>query len=119
MKKKDMLHMSALALLLLLPAGWLQAAEKQDFGPETMNLKERFEIEGSREPVVFDHRMHQNKLDKECINCHVDEKGGSDLKFELNRKTGLSNDFHKNFCWPCHEQKGVKVGKSCSKCHKK
>ena len=95
----------------------LNAVAEQDKGPETMDLKERFKVEGQREAVIFKHRMHQAKL--ECIKCHVNKEGGGDIRFELKKTTGISNDFHKKFCWPCHEEMKVPKGKACNTCHKK
>ena len=89
----------------------------KDYGPETMNLKERFGVSGNQKAVIFPHRMHQAKLNQECNRCHASAEGGGKLKFELTNKEGMSNDFHKKFCWPCHEEMHVPKGKLCSPCH--
>ena len=85
-------------------------------GPETINLKEKFSVKGNKPAVIFPHRMHQGKLG--CTNCHPTDKGGP-LKVKIEKTTGIGNDFHKKFCWPCHVEKKVPKGKSCSTCHKK
>jgi len=86
-------------------------------GPETINLKEQFNVEGKKAAVLFPHHQHQSKLS--CDKCHKDAKGGGELVVEFVKKTGSSNDFHKKFCWPCHKEMKVKKGKSCTTCHKK
>jgi len=110
-------HSLLLAGLFLVGLPSIMWAAK-DYGPETMNLKERFNVTGSREAVIFPHRKHQAKLNQECNRCHVSEEGGGKLKFALTNKEGISNDFHKKFCWPCHEEMHVPKGKLCSTCHK-
>ena len=85
-------------------------------GPEVIDLKERFKVEGGKKAVNFPHHKHQTKL--ACASCHEDAAGGGALKFELANLSGVANDFHKNFCWPCHEEMKVPKGKSCSNCHK-
>ena len=92
---------------------WAMAEDK---GPEVIDLKEKFKVEGKRKAVNFPHRTHQDKL--ECVSCHQDPQGGGKLKFELVNLEGNKNDFHKNFCWPCHVEMKVPRGKSCSNCHK-
>jgi hypothetical protein len=94
----------------------LAATAEQDKGPEAMDLKERFKVEGKKSAVIFPHRQHQEKL--ECEKCHVDSKGGGKVKFELVNLTGPKNDFHTKFCWPCHQEMSVPKGKSCKTCHK-
>lgn len=85
-------------------------------GPEIIDLKEKFKVEGKKKAVNFPHRKHQAKL--ECVSCHLDPKGGGKLKFEIVNLEGNKNDFHKKFCWPCHVEMKVPRGKSCSNCHK-
>jgi hypothetical protein len=85
-------------------------------GPETIDLKARFHIEGKKPAVIFPHRLHQSRL--ECTKCHPSDKGGP-LKVRIEKTTGMSNDFHKKFCWPCHVEMKVPKGKSCSTCHRK
>ena len=84
-------------------------------GPETMNLKERFKVEGKKNAVIFPHWKHQAKL--ECTRCHAVPEGGK-LKIEIVKKTTMGNDFHKKFCWPCHVEMKVPKGKSCKTCHR-
>ncbi len=86
-------------------------------GPETINLKEAFNVTGKKKAVIFPHHLHQDKLD--CANCHLDPEKGGSLKVEFVKRKGISNDFHKKFCWPCHEKMEVPKGKKCSTCHKK
>ena len=85
-------------------------------GPETIDLKARYKIEGKKKAVLFAHHMHQEKL--ECVQCHKDEKGGGPLTVEIVNLTTSSNDFHKKFCWPCHDDMKVEKGKSCDTCHR-
>lgn len=84
-------------------------------GPETIDLKAAFKVEGKKNAVIFPHHKHQEKL--ECAKCHKDAKGGGSLAVEIVELTGTSNDFHKKFCWPCHEEMKVPKGKSCKTCH--
>lgn len=85
-------------------------------GPAEIDLKARFHVEGKKEAVIFPHARHQEK--QECISCHADPKGG-ELKVAIVNISGVGNDFHKKFCWPCHEEKKVSKGKACATCHKK
>ena len=109
--------MKRVPLILLIAAALplTSLAAQKDHGPEVMNMKERFQVEGSRRAAIFPHRMHQAKL--ECASCHQNPEGGGKLKVEFVKKTGLSNDFHKKFCWPCHDEMQVPKGKACSTCH--
>ncbi len=84
-------------------------------GPETIDLKAKHSIKGRKKAVVFPHRKHQKKL--KCTACHKDNQGGV-LKVEVKKLKGMSNDFHKKFCWPCHVEKKVPKGKTCKTCHK-
>ncbi len=99
--------------MLILPAMGFST----ETGPAEMDLKERFHVEGKKEAVIFPHAEHQKT--QECVNCHVDPKGGGKLNVEIVETTGFGNDFHKKFCWPCHVEQKVPKGKSCSTCHKK
>lgn len=89
-----------------------------DHGPEAMNLKERFDVHGSKKAVIFPHRLHQQKLDNHCEKCHISPEGGGSLIVEFVKKDGIGNDFHKKFCWDCHVKLNVPKGKACSTCHK-
>ncbi|MDR9500527.1 MAG: cytochrome c3 family protein [Desulfurivibrionaceae bacterium] len=96
----------------LVSAPWGMAGAQ---GPETIDLKEQFQVEGGMKAVIFPHRTHQAKL--ACSSCHLDPEGGGKLVVELVNKVGIGNDFHKKFCWPCHEEMKVPRGKSCTTCH--
>ena len=85
-------------------------------GPETMNLKDRFAVEGKKPAVIFPHRAHQEKL--ACTKCHDSGQGGH-LSIVPQNKKGMKNDFHKKICWPCHVEMKVPKGKSCKTCHRK
>ena len=86
-------------------------------GPEVMNLKERFSVEGKKHAVEFPHAKHQLKL--QCTECHKSPAGGKGtLHWGIEKKTGFANDFHKKICWPCHAKRNVPKGKSCKTCHK-
>ena len=102
---------AGLSIALFGSDGWAA----KDKGPETMNLKERYAIEGNMPPVIFTHRKHQQKL--KCKECHEDPEGGGKLRFEIKRKISVSNDFHTKACWPCHRQMNIPNGTSCSYCH--
>lgn len=102
---------TVLAVLLAMPFVSLAT----DNGPEEMNLKERFSVDGKKKAVIFAHRKHQAKL--ECIKCHLSPEGGGKLQVEIVKKEKMSNDFHKKFCWPCHMEMNVPKGKSCKTCH--
>lgn len=97
--------------------GSLNAQAKKDTGPETMNLKERFNVEGKKKAVIFPHHKHQAKL--KCEKCHVSPDGGGDIRFKIVKKDGIQNDYHKKFCFPCHTEMKVPKGRSCSNCHNK
>ena len=84
--------------------------------PETINLMEKYGIKGKKPAVIFPHKLHQEK--NKCTDCHTSDKGGA-LKVKIEKTTGMSNDFHKKFCWPCHVEKKVPKGKACGTCHKK
>lgn len=99
----------------LVLCGSLTALAKKHNGPETMNLKERFKVEGDKKAVIFPHHKHQAKL--QCEKCHVSKDGGGALRFEIVKKDGMANDYHKKFCWPCHTEMNVPKGRSCSNCH--
>ena len=109
---KGTLHKSlcALALALLFSGSALAAG-----GPDVINLKEAFQVEGKKKAVLFPHHQHQAKLS--CDACHQSAAGGDSLKVTFDKKSGFSNDFHKKFCWPCHVEKKVPKGKSCTTCH--
>jgi hypothetical protein len=113
MKKKCTLLLMSV-FLLISPA---LSANAGDNGPETMNLKERFKVEGKKQAVIFPHRQHQAKL--ECAKCHLNPEGGGKLNVEIVNMKGPKNDFHTKLCWPCHKEMKVPKGRSCSTCHKK
>lgn len=92
-------------------------------GPETIDLSKAFNVKSpTKKAVMFPHALHQKN--NQCTDCHMDAKGGKDLKGADGKKIvagevkGTANALHKNFCWPCHEKKQVKAGKSCTTCHK-
>lgn len=86
-------------------------------GPETIDLKEKFKVEGNKKAVIFPHRKHQATLT--CASCHQDPNGGGTLIVDIVDMTGSGNDFHQKLCWPCHIEMKVPRGKSCSNCHNK
>ncbi|MBN2332776.1 MAG: cytochrome C [Deltaproteobacteria bacterium] len=98
--------------LWLVVAAAVQADGK---GPEQMDLKARFQVEGSKKAVIFPHHQHQAKL--ACTKCHPSDAGGP-LVVTIENKSGTANDFHKKFCWPCHVEMQVPKGKMCMTCHK-
>jgi len=85
-------------------------------GPEVIDLKEQFKVEGKKSRVLFPHHQHQAKVS--CDKCHKDPAGGGALVVEIINKKGSGNDFHKKFCWPCHKEMSVPKGTSCKTCHK-
>lgn len=85
-------------------------------GPEFIDLKEAFQVEGKKKRVLFKHHQHQAKLS--CDKCHKNPNGGGDLVVEIVNKKGSRNDFHKKLCWPCHKEMSVPRGTSCNNCHK-
>ena len=109
--KKACIQLATIALISL-PL----LASADDMGPETMDLKERFKVEGKKQAVIFPHRQHQSKL--ECIKCHESPQGGGKLNVEIVNMKGARNDFHTKLCWPCHKEMKVPKGRSCSTCHK-
>jgi hypothetical protein len=105
--------------LLLVMAGLLLGCAIAAFaagqGPEQVDLKARFQVEGSKKAVVFPHWRHQERLS--CTKCHPSDAGGP-LSVTIEAKTGMGNDFHKKLCWPCHIEMKVPRGKMCGTCHK-
>lgn len=93
-------------------------------GPEIIDLSKEFNIENpSKKPVMFQHALHQTK--NECTDCHMSANGGKQLintktgeLFVVEKTKGIGNDWHQNFCFPCHERMKVQGGKSCNTCHK-
>ena len=85
-------------------------------GPQTMDLKERFEVAGKKPAVIFPHWQHQEKV--ACTKCHDSNQGGH-LSITPKNIKGMGNDFHKKICWPCHVEMKVPKGKSCNTCHVK
>ncbi len=85
-------------------------------GPETMNLKDRFAVQGKKPAVIFPHHAHQAKL--KCTRCHDSGRGGN-LSITPKNIKGMANDFHKKICWPCHVEMKVPKGKSCNTCHRR
>ncbi|MEF3168926.1 MAG: cytochrome c family protein [Deltaproteobacteria bacterium] len=84
---------------------------------DEIDLKQAFNVEGKQKAVIFPHARHQAAL--ECTDCHKTPDGGKGtLKFAIEKKDGMANDFHKKACWPCHEEKKVPKGKTCTTCHK-
>ncbi len=86
-----------------------------DKGPETVDLKAAYKVEGKKKAVIFPHHKHQEKL--ECSKCHQATNGGGPLVVDIVKLTTSKNDFHKKFCWPCHVEMKVPKGKSCKTCH--
>lgn len=84
-------------------------------GPEVINVKETFDITGKKKAAMLPHHKHQAKV--ACASCHISSSGGGSVKFDIVKKSGVANDFHKKWCWPCHEEMKVPKGKSCSTCH--
>lgn len=91
--------------------------------PQTIDLSKSFNVKSlTKKAVIFQHATHQKN--NQCTDCHMDAKGGKDLKAANGQKLnvgevkGTSNALHKDFCWPCHEKKQVKAGKACNTCHK-
>ena len=87
----------------------------QGKGPEQIDLKAKFQVEGSKKAVVFPHWFHQEKLT--CTKCHPSDAGGP-LSVTIEKKNSAMNDFHTKLCWPCHLEMKVPKGKTCSTCHK-
>jgi nitrate/TMAO reductase-like tetraheme cytochrome c subunit len=99
------------------PAGPVNSEELMSIleGLEVIDLGERYAPEGKKPAVMFEHKMHAEKL--ECTNCHADPESGM-LKIEVPEVVkGTNNVFHKELCITCHKEKRVK--KSCNTCHKK
>ncbi len=100
-----------LAVTFVVAASWTFAGQ----GPETVDLKAAYKVEGNKKAVLFPHHKHQEKV--ECAKCHKNVKGGGSLVVDIVKLTTSSNDFHKKFCWPCHVDMKVAKGKSCTTCH--
>ena len=102
-----------LSLALVITASTVLAGQ----GPETIDLKATYKVEGKKSAVIFSHHAHQENL--ECSKCHKSSAGGGPLVVEIVKLTTTKNDFHKKFCWPCHVEMKVPKGKSCKTCHPK
>ena len=85
------------------------------FGPKILNLKNVFGIQGLKKAVLLPHDIHQAKV--ACAGCHLRSQGGGSVKFDLEKRSGITNDFHRKWCWPCHVEMKVPKGKNCSTCH--
>ena len=83
--------------------------------PDTINLAERHNIETTKKPVIFDHKMHYQNF--ECSECHDKPESGT-LKADLTKFSGMNNSFHQELCFPCHKEERVPRGTSCNTCHK-
>ena len=81
-------------------------------GAPVINLKVRHSWLGKIGPVIFPHLQHQKVVP--CEDCHAP----GDLNMEIRKKYGMGNDFHKKFCFPCHERMKVPDGMFCTTCHK-
>ena len=86
-------------------------------GPESIDLKERYAVQGKKAAVIFPHHQHQAVAP--CAGCHKNQEGGGELVVSFDNMSGTRNDFHTKFCWPCHKAEKVAKGTSCSTCHKK
>lgn len=91
--------------------------------PATIDLSKAFNVASpTKKAVQFQHAAHQKN--NQCTDCHMDAAGGKKLKgangkeLVIKEVKGTANTIHKEFCWPCHEKKQVKAGKSCTTCHK-
>ena len=93
-------------------ASWALAG----LGPETVDLKAAYEVEGKKSAVIFPHHQHQEKV--KCGSCHKDVRGGGPLVVDLVNLTGSSNDFRKKSCGTCRVEMKVTKGKSCKTCHR-
>lgn len=87
-------------------------------GNETFNLKKRWlDGEGKMPAVMFPHSFHQEKNEYQCIRCHDSYDGGLFKPEGVIAGTTYKNAAH-NFCWTCHESKGVvRVAHTCYRCH--
>ena len=107
------LGLAVITVVLLMMVGIVVQAGGS--GPEEMDLKARFQVEGKKNAVIFHHHLHQTKL--ACTKCHPTAAGGH-LSVTITNKTGMGNDFHQKLCWPCHIEMQVPKGKQCITCHK-
>ncbi|MDR2884769.1 MAG: cytochrome c family protein [Deferribacteraceae bacterium] len=97
----------------------LVAVAQENKGPETINLKESWKVEGKKEAVVFNHALHQDpKNNNTCTSCHATEEGGKFVPAGEIKGANDKNPAHAN-CWPCHLERKTSVGKTCTKCHVK
>jgi hypothetical protein len=114
MEKLKMKKMTVVLCCSLLTLGFSLSAVAAS-GPETLNLKDVFGVEGKKQAVIFPHHRHQAKV--ACASCHLNPRGGGPVKFDLADRSGVGNDFHRKWCWPCHVEMEVPKGKSCTTCH--
>ena len=68
-----------------------------------------FAKNGKKDPVKFNHKAHQERLNKDCKKCHEKAPG----KIE-----GFGKDWAHKTCKGCHAEMG-KGPKACGECHKK
>ena len=83
--------------------------------PDTVNLKEAWQVEGKQKAVTFDHKLHTTKND--CTECHATAEGGKWRPESDIAGNNQKNAAH-NLCWTCDTEMKVTVGKTCTKCHK-
>ncbi|MEF3255502.1 MAG: cytochrome c family protein [Deferribacterales bacterium] len=108
---------------LLILVSFLGIASFAFANPPTIDLSKAFNVANpTKKAVQFPHAVHQKN--NQCTDCHMDAKGGKKLKaangseLVIKKIKGTNHAVHKDFCWPCHEKKQVKAGKSCNTCHK-
>ncbi len=90
--------------------------------PDKMVIKE---IQKTKGPVAFDHKVHGTKV-KECKACHHSDEAGKEQKCSTakchgakadGKKVELKEAFHKQ-CKDCHK-KEKKGPVKCEGCHPK
>lgn len=73
--------------------------------------------DGAMGKVVFDGKLHAEKAQKKCNDCHPAifqmKKGASKITVPMHNEG-------KQFCFACHNESGpFKAEGNCQKCHKK
>jgi len=106
----------AVVMVAVFSAGVIVAAD----APEKVVIKE---IQKTKAPVAFSHKVHAEKIGK-CAECHHKDAAGKEQKCSAchkAKKEGDTSDFKEAMhakCKGCH-QKEKKGPTKCDDCHKK
>jgi Class III cytochrome C family len=117
MKKFAMLL--AVVMVTVFSAGVIVAAN----APESVTIKD---VQKSKPPVVFPHKVHAEKLGIKCAECHHKDAAGKEQscfachKAEKKGDAIAMKDAMHEKCKGCHSKDATKKAPTkCDGCHKK